>query len=59
MLLIEEKEIIRKKLYYQAERLVALGLLCEANLDIENDTMILGDGVYGCTEFGKTFLQLS
>lgn len=45
--------------FYQAERLVALGLLCEANLDIENDTMILGDGVYGCTEFGKTFLQLS
>ena len=44
---------------YQAERLVALGLLCEANLDIENDTMILGDGVYGCTAFGKTFLQLS
>lgn len=44
---------------YQAERLVALGLLCEANLDIENDTMILGDGVYGCTEFGKTFLLYS
>lgn len=44
---------------YQAERLVALGLLCEANLDIENETMILGNGVYGCTTFGKTFLQLS